>query len=32
VVKGDYDIPQGAGTMKVKITDLLSDFLEMEVR
>ena len=32
IVKGIYDIPEGAGTIKVKITDLLSESLEMEVR
>ena len=32
IVKGSYDIPEGAGTIKVKITDLLSESLEMEVR
>lgn len=32
VVKGIYDIPAGAGTIKVKITDLLSESLEMEVK
>lgn len=31
VVIGVYDIPGGAGTIKVKITDLLSETLEMEV-
>lgn len=30
-VKGEYDIPDGAGTIRVKITDLLSESLEMEV-
>ena len=30
-VKGEYDIPEGAGTIRVKITDLLSESLEMEV-
>lgn len=32
MVKGIYDIPEGAGTIKVKITDLLSESLEVEVR
>ena len=31
MVKGIYDIPKDAGTIKVKITDLLSESLEMEV-
>lgn len=31
-VKGVYDIPEDAGTIKVKITDLLSESLEVEVR
>lgn len=31
-VKGEYDIPAGAGTIKVKITDLLSESLEAEVK
>ena len=31
MVKGIYDIPDGAGTIKVKITDLLSESLEVEV-
>ncbi len=31
MVKGIYDIPENAGTIKVKITDLLSESLEMEV-
>lgn len=30
-VTGIYDIPESAGTIKVKITDLLSESLEMEV-
>lgn len=30
-VTGVYDIPENAGTIKVKITDLLSESLEMEV-
>lgn len=32
MVKGIYDIPDGCGTIKVKITDLLSESLEVEVR
>jgi hypothetical protein len=32
IVKGIYDIPPGAGTIKVKITDLLSESLETEVK
>ena len=28
---GIYDIPEDAGTIRVKITDLLSESLEMEV-
>lgn len=32
LVKGVYDIPEDAGTIKVKITDLLSESLEVEVR
>lgn len=31
MVAGVYDIPDGYGTIKVKITDLLSESLEMEV-
>jgi len=31
LVKGTYKIPSDAGTTKVKITDLLSESLEMEV-
>ena len=31
MVSGVYDIPEDAGTIKVKITDLLSESLEMEV-
>lgn len=30
-VMGIYDIPENAGTVKIKITDLLSESLEMEV-
>ena len=32
IVSGIYNIPDNAGTIKVKITDLLSESLEMEVR
>lgn len=32
MVSGVYDIPENAGTIKVKITDLLSESLEVEVR
>ena len=32
LVKGVYDIPEDPGTIKVKITDLLSESLEVEVR
>jgi hypothetical protein len=32
IVSGIYDIPDGAGTIKVKITDLLSESLELEVK
>lgn len=32
LVKGIYEIPEGSGTIKVKITDLLSESLEVEVR
>lgn len=32
LVKGVYDIPDNAGVIKVKITDLLSESLEMEVQ
>lgn len=31
MVKGIYDIPESCGTIKVKITDLLSESLEVEV-
>ena len=31
IVNGVYDIPENAGTIQVKITDLLSESLEMEV-
>jgi site-specific DNA-methyltransferase (adenine-specific)/adenine-specific DNA-methyltransferase len=32
LVKGTYTIPKDAGTIKVKITDLLSESLEIELR
>ncbi len=32
MVKGVYDIPERSGTIKVKITDVLSESLEVEVR
>ena len=31
-VKVEYEIPEGAGTIRVKITDLLSESLEQEVK
>lgn len=31
LVKGEYDIPYDAGKIKIKITDVLSESLEMEV-
>jgi site-specific DNA-methyltransferase (adenine-specific)/adenine-specific DNA-methyltransferase len=31
LVKGSYKVPEGAGTIRVKITDLLSESLEVEV-
>lgn len=31
LVAGIYDIPEDAGTIKVKITDLLSESLEQEI-
>jgi hypothetical protein len=31
LVKGRYKIPEGSGRIKIKITDLLSDSLELEV-
>ena len=31
IVSGIYDIPEDAGTIRIKITDLLSESLEMEV-
>ena len=32
LVKGEYEIPAGAKRIKVKITDLLSESLEVEVK
>ena len=32
LVKGEYEIPDNAGVIRVKITDLLSESLEMEVK
>lgn len=32
IVSGIYDIPEDAGTIKVKITDVLSESLEVEVK
>lgn len=32
IVYGIYDVPEDAGTIKVKITDILSESLEVEVR
>lgn len=32
IVNGVYNIPDDAGTIRVKITDLLSESLEMEVK
>jgi hypothetical protein len=32
LVEGKYKIPQNAGTIKVKITDLLSESVELEVQ
>ncbi len=32
IVSGIYDVPENAGTIKVKITDVLSESLETEVR
>ena len=32
LVSGVYDIPEDFGTIKVKITDLLSESLEVEVK
>lgn len=31
MVRGEYEVPMDAGTIRVKITDLLSESLEMEV-
>ena len=31
LVKGEYRVPEGAGTIRVKLTDLLSESLEAEV-
>lgn len=31
-VKGEYDVPKDAGTIRVKITDLLSESIEVEVK
>ena len=31
MVSGIYDIPETAGTIKIKITDVLSESLELEV-
>jgi site-specific DNA-methyltransferase (adenine-specific)/adenine-specific DNA-methyltransferase len=31
LVKGEYPVPEGAGTIRVKLTDLLSESLEAEV-
>ena len=31
IVKGVYDIPENSGTIRVKITDLLSESIEIEV-
>lgn len=31
-VKGEYDIPKDAGTIRVKITDLLAESIEVEVK
>ncbi len=32
LVKGEYPVPSGAGTIRVKITDVLSESLEVEVK
>ena len=32
IVKGIYDIPKGSGTIRIKITDVLSESLEVEVQ
>jgi site-specific DNA-methyltransferase (adenine-specific)/adenine-specific DNA-methyltransferase len=31
LVKGEYEIPQNPGTIRIKITDLLSESLEVEL-
>ena len=31
IVAGVYDIPENAGTIRIKITDVLSESLEVEV-
>ena len=31
-VKGEYEIPENAGNIRIKITDLLSESLEVEVK
>ena len=31
LVKGEYEIPQNAKNIKIKITDLLSETFEMEI-
>lgn len=32
LVKGEYEVPESAGTIRIKITDLLSESLEVEVQ
>ena len=32
LVTGEYPVPDGAGTIRVKITDLLSESLELTVK
>lgn len=32
VVKGEYEVPEDCGTIRIKITDLLSNSLELEVK
>ena len=32
LVKGEYEIPQNAKNIKIKITDLLSETFEMEIK
>lgn len=32
LVSGSYELPEGTGTIRIKITDLLSESLEIEVR